>query len=441
MSHEVFSFKNRQALEKKIAGLGLQLPLSEDISVLFSPLSVAGRILPNRLVIHPMEGADATGDGSPSELTIRRYRRFGRSGAAVLWFEATAICGEGRSNPHQLWLRPQTIKSFAHLVEATRKAAKEKFGSRDSPLLILQLTHSGRFSKPRGKPEPVMAQSNPILDAWMGLPPGYPLVTDDGLEALADSFVRAASLAWQAGFDGVDIKACHGYLISELLGARNRPKSRYGGPLENRARFLLETVERTRMEVKGLHVTTRINAIDGLPWPYGFGSSQGEKDGEDLSELRILLRKLTGTGLSLVSLSLGLPAFNPHYGRPFNVPLIGQSVPDEHPLVGVARHLRLTAQVQEAFPELAVVGAGYSWLRQFFQYAAAAVLQTKKASLIGLGRYSLANPDWPEELARDGLLRPGKACLACSRCSQLLRGGGPAGCVVRDAEVYAKLYQ
>lgn len=441
MSHEPFTFKDRAALERKIAELGLDLPLADDISVLFQPLSLAGRTLSNRLVIHPMEGADSTADGQPSELTFRRYSRFGQSGASIVWFEATAVCLEGRSNPHQLCLRPQTLAGFRELVEATRQAARDKFGPGDSPLLILQLTHSGRFSKPDARPAPIIAQSNPILDAWMGLPPYYPSISDDELDRLQDDFVAAALLAWQAGFDGVDIKACHGYLLSELLAARNREKSRYGGSLENRVRFLLETVERIRQDVSGLFITSRINMVDGLPWPYGFGSSRSPQTNEDLSELNFLVRKLIDSDIPLISLSLGIPAFNPHYGRPYNIPLLGQTLPDEHPLVGVARHLRLTAQVQRAFPDVAVLGAGYSWLRHFFPHAAAAMLQTGKASLIGLGRFSLANPAWPEELARDGFLNPKKTCLACSRCSQLLRAGGPAGCAVHDANIYAPEYR
>ncbi len=441
MSHEVFRFKDRSGLERKIAELGLDLPLSDDISVLFQPLSLAGRTLPHRLVIHPMEGADATPDGHPSELTFRRYRRFGQSGAAIVWFEATAACGSGRSNPHQLWLRPQTLSSFGNLVEATRREARKKSEPGDTPLLILQLTHSGRFSKPEGRAVPICAQPNPILDAWMGLPSDYPLVGDDELDRIQDDFVAAASLARKAGFDGVDIKACHGYLLSELLAARKREKSRYGGSLENRARFLLETVKRIKQDVGGLLITSRINAVDGLPWPYGFGSSPREDTAEDLSELKFLMGKLSEVGIPLVSISLGIPAFNPHLGRPYNLPLLGQPLPGEHPLIGVARHIRLTAEAQRAFPGVAVLGAGYSWLRHFFPHAAAATLQTGKASLIGLGRFSLANPGWPEELAENGFLSSKKTCLACSRCSQLLRAGGPAGCAVRDVPLYAREYR
>lgn len=440
MGHEVFRFRDRIALEQKIRELGLDLPLVNDISILFSLLPIAGHVLPNRLVIHPMEGADAAADGSPSELTFRRYRCFARSGAAIIWFEATSVCPEGRSNPSQLLLSSKTVDGFKTLVEQTERAARQKFGSNHSPLFILQLTHSGRFSAPEGKPAPLIAQPNPILDAWMGLPDGYPLITDAQLDSIQDDFVSASSLASQAGFHGVDIKACHGYLVSELLASRMRLNSRYGGSFENRTRFLLETAAKIKQKGAGIFITSRLNVVDGLPWPYGFGSSSKKSETEDLSELKLLTRRLARFGPPLLSLSLGIPAYNPHYGRPSNVPLLGESLPDEHPLVGVARHLRLTAELQRSFPSIPILGAGYSWLRHFFPYAAAAVLQAKKASLIGLGRLSLAYPEWPDELAKTGCLDPGQVCLACSRCSQLLRGGGPVGCVVRGAKLYGENY-
>jgi len=441
MTHEVFRFKDRAALEWRIAEFCLDIPLADDISCLFSPIMIAGKTLPNRFVIHPLEGADADADGTPSDLTFRRYRRFAQGGAAMIWFEATAVRRDGRSNPRQLLLSRNTADGFTKLVEETRRAGRQKFGPNHSLVLVLQLTHSGRFSKPEGKPAPVIAQPNPILDAWMGFPAGYPVIRDDELDSLEDDFVSAASLAAQAGFDGVDVKACHGYLVSELLASSNRLDSRYGGPFENRVRFLVETSAKIKAKARRIFVTSRINAVDGLPWPYGFGSSPRGEMQEDLGELKSLARNLADLGSPLLSLSLGIPAYNPHYGRPYNRPLAGQDVPDEHPLVGVARHLRLTAELQKSFPFLPVVGAGYSWLRQFFVHAAAAAVQTGKASLIGLGRLSLAYPAWPDDLARNGILDPQKTCLACSRCSQLLRGGGPVGCVVRDTSIYGGEYR
>ena len=441
MPHERFHFKDRAALERKIADLGLDIPLSDDVSILFSPVVVARRILPNRLVILPLEGADGDPAGRPSELTLRRYKRFAEGGACVIWFEATAVTADGRSHPRQLWIYPETKDGFKRLVKETRLAAHRKFGPDHNLLLILQLTHSGRFAKPSGRPAPLIAHHNPILDAKQELSSDHPLISDSALDALQDDYVAASGLAREAGFDGVDIKACHGYLVSELLAAFTRPDSRYGGSFENRIRFLAETAERVKLGVRGLFVTTRLSVYDSLPYPHGFGVNRDHPGDPDLSEPVRLIKKLRNIDFPILGISLGIPANQSHYGRPYDKPLIGQELPDEHPLVGVARWLRLTSEIQKAFPTLPVVGAGYSWLRQLFPHVAAAMVEREKVSLIGLGRESLAYPGWVNALAADGILDQRKVCVCCSKCSQMLRAGRPVGCAVHDADTYQKEYR
>jgi 2,4-dienoyl-CoA reductase (NADPH2) len=418
MPHERFRFKDREDLERRAGELGLDIPLSDDVAVLFTPVQLGGRVLPNRLAVHPMEGADASSSGGPSDLTFRRYRRFAEGGASTIWFEAAAVTGEGRSNPRQLRVGPETAEGLNKLVEETRRTAEKKFGPGHSVFLVLQLTHSGRFSKPSGVPQPVIAHHR-----------------------LQEAYVSTAEIARRAGFDAVDIKACHGYLVSELLASFTRAESRYGGPLENRARFLVETAHKIRSNVPGILVTSRLNVFDALPYPYGFGVSRVDSLQPDLSEPVKIIEILRNSGFSMLSVACGIPAYAPHFGRPCDKPIAGRELPDEHPLVGVARLLLLTGDVQKAYPNTAVVGPGYSWLRQFFPYAAAAAVRTGKASLIGLGRESLAYPDWPNDLAERGVLDPKKVCLACSKCSLMLREGSRVGCAVRDSDAYAGEYR
>ncbi len=441
MAHQRFQFANRASLERKVSELGLDIPFSDDVSNLFCRVYLPGRTLINRFVVLPMEGADADSAGGPSELTLRRYKRFAEGGSGTIWFEATAVAREARSNPNQLWIHPQTRPGFQRLVKETRLAAHRKFGHEHNLLLILQLTHSGRFAKPDGRPEPVAAQVNPLLDEATGPEAGPRLISDDELDSLQDRFVEAAGLAGEAGFDGVDIKACHGYLVSELLGARMRPESRYGGGFENRIRFLIETSQKIQRRFPELVVTSRLSVFDAIPQPYGFGVDAGDPERPDLAEPLELIGRLDRLGHRFVGLSLGIPAHRPHYGRPYDTPLVGQDPPDEHPLVGIARWLRLTAEVQKAFPSMAVVGAGYSWLRHFFPPVAAAMVERGKASLVGLGREALAYPDWANDLAAKGFLDPRRVCLACSKCSQMLRAGIPVGCAVRDAASYQEEYK
>jgi 2,4-dienoyl-CoA reductase (NADPH2) len=412
--------------------LGLDIPYKEDPSVLIEKTALAGRELPNRLAVLPMEGADADSEGGPSERTRRRYRRYAAGGAGLIWVEATAVRPDGRSNPRQLYLTESTVGPFAKLVDETRAAAQKEWGGAHRPLLILQLTHSGRFSKPEGTPRPRIIQHNPHLDPLHGLPPDHPLVPDSELESIRDDFVEAADLASSAGFDGVDIKACHGYLVSETLAAHDREDSRYGGPFENRARLLLETVKRVREETPGHLVTCRLSATDLVPFPFGFGMDPDAPNVVDLAEPKALVAQLAKAGVRFLALSLGIPAWKPHYGRPFDRPVPEGRIPDEHPLEGVARHLRIASEIQIAAPPVAVVGAGYSWLRAFGPGVGAAMVAAGRTAVIGFGRGALAYPDFAADLVRDGRFDPKEVCTTCSLCSHLLRRQERVGCVVRD---------
>ncbi len=138
--------------------------------------------------------------------------------------------------------------AFARLVDDMRAAARESMGPDHDPVLILQLTHAGRYSRPGERPAPVLAHHSPALDASRGLPADYPLITDEELDRLQDDFVRSARLAARVGFDGVDVKACHGYLLGGLLAAFTRSGSRYGGPaFEDRTRMVCEVARPRRV--------------------------------------------------------------------------------------------------------------------------------------------------------------------------------------------------
>ena len=477
--HERFHFQDAAALRRKAVALGLDLPFSERIEGLFEKAELAERAVANRLAIHPMEGADARPDGSPGPLTERRYRRFGAGGCGIIWFEAAAVVPEGRSNPGQLLLQETTLDGFSRLIEATRDAA-DVAETNPPPLLILQLTHSGRFSRPTGKSAPLIARHDPVLDSLSGLPADHPLIDDDFLDRLSEKFGAAAALAQRAGFDGVDMKACHGYLAAELLAARRR-EGRYGGPLENRSRFLIQAFRAARAEASRFILACRLGVFDGLDGGFGVKgrafaaeldpqaklgapaartrprsysrSSTAELDPQaklgapaavdaehsavpDMSEPIEVVRQLATLGVSLLNITAGIPAHRPQIGRPFDVPPRGAAFPDEHPLAGVARLLNLAARAQREFPSLPVVGTGYSWLRGFFPRVAAGTLSRGGARFIGLGRLAFACPDFALRLREEGELDRTRTCIACSECSALLRAGGPVGCVVRDANRY-----
>jgi 2,4-dienoyl-CoA reductase-like NADH-dependent reductase (Old Yellow Enzyme family) len=387
-----------------------------------------------------MEGCDGERDGRPGELTIRRYERFARGGAGLLWFEATAIEHAGRANPRQLTLTAETLPHIRTMLEQTLALAAEANGPDFRPVTVLQLTFSGRYSKPDGVPAPVLAHHDGVLDPHMGIPADHPLIADEELEALRDRYVEAAALAQQAGFDAVDVKCCHRYLLSELLAAHTRP-GRYGGSYENRTRLHYEIVERIQRAVPGLMVTSRLNVYDGHPYPWGWGVSRDDPAVPDLTEPLRFIQGLYDRGVRLLNVTAGNPYFTPHINRPYDTNVKGAPAADEHPLYGVDRIVGLARQVKQAVPGMVVIGSGYSWLRQFLGNAAAATLRRGHADMVGLGRAAFAYPNFARDLLLKGALDPKQCCVACSRCTEIMRGGGRCGCAMFDREIYGPIYR
>lgn len=461
-----FKFKSAGELQAESDRLALPISLSSEFAPLAAPAVVAGRTVGNRIAIQPMEGCDGTLDGSPDILTFRRFERFGASGAKLLWCEATAVSLDAQANPRQLCLAQHNVGEFERLVQVCRTAHRNAIGS-DSDLLVgLQLTHSGRFSCRR----PILAVHCPVLDQRTIVETStgrtaaspYPLISDDELAHLADAYVASAKLAKQAGFDFVDVKQCHRYLLSELLAAKTRP-GKYGGPLECRSRFALSLVARLRGEVPGLIIATRLNAYDGIPFqkgasgigepcrlerPFrtGFGVDESDPLRDDLDEPLQLVGMLRDAGVSLINITLGCPYYNPHVLRPAQYPPIDGYLPPEHPLVGVARHFRITAAIQRRYPDLPIVGSGYSFLQDFLYHAAAANVALRNTTLAGIGRAALAYPNSPRDILARGTLDRKSICRTFSYCTNLMRskrhplGQFPTGCPPFDKEVYQPIW-
>lgn len=431
----MFHYQTVEELRQAAQEEGVTLPLGGDLSPLGQELEVQGVKLPNRVAIQPMEGCDGTADGKPGELTLRRYDKFARSGAGLLWEEATAVWEEARANPRQLWINEENVGAFQAMNQRIRELSQKENGF--APVIIMQATHSGRYSKPQGVPAPLIAYNNPLFEKD-GPIPQERVVSDDYLHRLVERMGEAARLAQRAGFDGIDLKSCHRYLGSELLSAYNRPGD-FGGSFENRTRFLRESVQAAKAVVTGdFLVTSRLNVYDGFPYPYGFGVSTKGGLEPDLTEplklVGILHQEL---GMGLLDVTIGNPYVNPHVNRPADA----QPYPlPESPLVGLGRMLACVKTIQQAYPSLAVVGSGLSYPRQFAGQLATGALEQGCFQLAGFGRMAFAYPSFAKDMLSGKGLDPKQCCVACGKCSQLMRLGSMAGCVVRDS-VYTALYR
>lgn len=428
--HVRFRYGSLEELCESMEELGIFLPVSSDPGILFEKVKIGSAVIGNRFLAQPMEGCDGTELGAPGELTIRRYLRFAASGAGVLWLEATAVCAEGRGNPRQLMLNDRTAGHLRAMLDEAFMHAARTAGS--VPYSILQLTHSGRYSKP----EAIIAERVPGLDER--IIGDFHVITDEELDQLVERYAEAAALAAEIGFDAVDVKSCHRYLVSELLGARERD-GRYGGDFGRRSSFVLAVIDRIRERVgDSLDIAVRMSAYDGIPYPHGFGMADDGSDLVDNSEPVRLARMLADKGVKIVNVTAGNPYYNPHINRPYD---IGPYLPREHQLEGVSRLLELARDVKNAVPGCTVVSSGLSWLREYGAAVAAGCIEKGWFDMAGFGRQMFAYPEFIADLRCDGVMKRERCCIACGKCSGLMRLGSKAGCVVRDRDVYAPLYR
>ena len=396
-----------------------------------------------------MEGWDGTRDGRPTDLTRRRWRRFGRSGAKLIWGgEAVAVRPDGRANPRQLLLCDAHVVDFASLRQELFQTHARHFDMTDDLCVGLQLTHSGRYAVPlhHGRRAPRIAYRHPVLDRRTDVDSDEPVLSDDELKQLIDDFIHAAGLAAQAGFQWVDIKHCHGYLGHELLSGFDRT-GLFGGSFENRTRFLRSIVQGIRSEHPELEIGVRVSVFDFVPFcsgPDGVGvpevsgpyrwafGGDGTGQGIDLTEPAAFLQMLTELDIELVCTTCGSPYYNPHIQRPAFFPPSDGYLPPEDPLVGVDRQIRVTGELKQQFPRLLVVGSGYSYLQDWLPAVAEAVVERNLADCVGLGRMVLSYPELPADVLAGNALQRKKICRTFSDCTTGPRNGLVSGCFPLD---------
>jgi len=446
-----------------IQSLGIQLDFDAEVqtgpdSPLSQPcqLSTLNSPLSNRFCVLPMEGWDADTNGKPNELVHRRWGRFGQSGAKLIWGgEAVAIIPEARANPNQLIINEDNLLDLAAL-RRTLVNAHAKRWSTDNLYIGLQLTHSGRFCRPtdKSKLEPRILYPHPLLNRKFNLSDDYPVLTDDEIARIIETYVKAAVLAQKAGFHFVDIKHCHGYLGHEFLSAVDRP-GKYGGCFENRTRFLREIVDSIQAEAPGLEIGVRLSAFDFIPFKpdadgvgepeqlavdhrpktdtyrYAFGGD-GTGTGIDLTEPHQFLDLLESLDIKLVNITAGSPYYTPHIQRPALFPPSDGYQPPEDPLIGVARLINAAAELKAKHPNLLIVGTGYSYLQEWLPHVAQNVVRTRTAAFVGLGRMILTYPDMITDILEGKPLQRKRICRTFSDCTTAPRNGMVSGCYPLD---------
>jgi len=272
------------------------------------------------------------------------------------------------------------------------------------------------------------------------------VLSDDELDELVATFVQRAVLVDEAGFDFVDVKACHGYLGHELLSGFDRP-GRYGGSFENRTRFIRDIITGIRAAAPRLAVGVRFSVFDAAPYrpgddgvgvpvstaPYhhAFGA-RGMGPQLDLSEPFALVDMLRRAGVGLICTTAGSPYYCPHLQRPALFPPSDGYLPPEDPLVGVARQIEATARIARHAPKMTVIGSAYSYLQEWLPHVAQAVIRSGDASMVGLGRIALSYPHLPSDVLAGRPLTRRLVCRTFSDCTTAPRAGLVSGCYPLD---------
>jgi len=441
-----------EAMHTYLAEQGIKIPLDTELETapdgpLASSIQIGPRLsAENRFAILPMEGWDGTTDGKPTPDLRRRWLRLGASGASLVWCEATSVVPEGRANPNQLIINDETAESLGDL-RSEMVAARAREFDRGHLIAGLQLTHSGRWSRPLGEPMPRIAYRHPQLDERVPVT-DESVFSDDELDDLVGKYVEAGILAADAGFDFVDIKHCHGYLLHELLSARTR-SGRYGGSFEGRTRVLRSVVEGLKSARPNLMIGVRLSAVDPGPFvegsdgvgfpadltaPFMFGP---DDEGNPLGEAHEFLDLCVELGVSLACVTVGSPYYNPHVTRPAYHPALDGYLPPRDPLAEVAYHLDTTAALTKAHPELVLVGSGYSYLQELVPYAAQYRVRKGDVGMVGLGRMALSYPTMPADILGGAEFDSRLICRTFSDCTTGPRLGLASGCYPLD-EHYKK---
>jgi NADPH2 dehydrogenase len=467
----ITSIKSADAFRERMLELDLELPIDDAIlkapeSPLAQAMDLGGFRVGNRWAIHPMEGWDATADGHPTPDLVRRWRRFGESGAKLLWgMEAVAVRPDGRANPNQLMANPATMGELATAAQEALETHARSFGTAGDVLWGLQLTHSGRFCRPHDKKklEPKLAYAHPILNPKFGLQMDHPVMTDDDVRDLIGCYVEAARLADKAGVPFVDIKQCHGYLGHEFLSAFTR-KGRYGGEtLEERSAFAREIIEGVRQVAPRLILGVRLSAFDFvpfkpdpaqasdgnlgpgmpedysdcLPYRYGFGIDQADPVRYDLAETAQYLKLLKSWGVSVVNVSAGSPYYNPHIQRPALFPPSDGYQPAEDPMINVERQIQVVRKLKAAVPEMPLVSSGLTYLQEYMPQVAQSLVREGWTDFAGMGRMVLSYPRIIADSLEKGVLETKNICRTFSDCTTAPRNGLKSGCFPLD-EYYRK---
>jgi dimethylglycine catabolism A len=365
-------------------------------SALFSPTSIGGVPIRNRVVLAPMTTRLADGDGRTTPELLAYYRARVRGGVGLITVEMASPERAGKHRSGELGIYDDVfLPDLRRLVSGLRAEAPDV-------RLSIQLGHAGsRAPGAVSGRTPVAPSAIPTSVFEVVQETQTPeAMTADRIEEAVTAFVAAARRARDAGFDLVELHAAHGYLISQFLTEfENRRTDAYGGTLANRARFGLDIVRRIKAELPGLPVIFRVGVEDF------FEGGMSLPDGVEVA------RWAAEAGADAISVTAG------HYR---SLPNAERMIP---PMIYPEGAFLDYAAAVKKVVDVPVIGVG----RLGDPLTAARAVDDGRADLIALARPLLADPEWVNK-ARAGI--PVRRCISCNHCVNHMRSGAQISCVV-----------
>ncbi|MEW6398878.1 MAG: FAD-dependent oxidoreductase [Bacillota bacterium] len=355
----------------------------------FQPFRLGPVTLRNRVVMPAMTTRLAAADGSVTDELVAYYEARARGGAGLITVEMASPDPGGRHREREVGVcDDRYVNGLARLVRVLKQHGSAVF---------VQLGHAGSRS-----PADVCGGDpvGPSLVTHRVLEKGWHVVRARALnvreiEMLADSFARAAVRARQAGFDGVEIHAGHGYLLGQFLSPLdNHRTDAYGGSLENRARFVLEVLARCRESLgPDFPIVLRITADEFAP------------GGITLPEAINVCVWAADAGASAIHVSAG------SYNSPSPHAMTPPMTSPYGTFVSFAREVKKAVRVP-------VIAVG----RIHRPELADEIIERGWADLIAVGRALIADPEWPLK-AQAGAWEDIRPCLSCNRCREEMMAG------------------
>lgn len=392
-------------------------------TALAQPMQVGPRMAKNRFLIQPMECDDALPNGLFSEKSYARYEKAMRGGAGMVVMESVTMQRECRARNDQILIDIRdegNKKGWADFCRHMKEVSPDT-------LLIVQLNHSGEVS---GNSFSKRVCAKPLHGF------GGELMTEEYVDETLELYAQTSKFLYECGFDGVDIKACHGYFISQLLRPYNDRDWKYGGSWENRSRFAFELVEKIRELVNHddqFLIGAKVSMYEGQPG--GQGHAGPDSPIIDLKESIALIKGLEDRGCSFFIESLGNPSttwelMSPNKNNGFDV----------------YNHMTAADVMRKNLkPESAVICGGVSILergkynglravepeRNNLLYWGNYLIEHGNADAIALGRQSIADSCLPQKYL-EGREDEINWCMCCDGCSELMIRQSLVGCVVHD---------